>query len=488
MATYYVRKTGSNAAAGTSTGTAWQTIGKALTSATGGDTVYVGGGTYREVVAVSASPGSTLTLIADVDGLNTGDFGEVVWTAFTTNDKTAASASATLDTNGKSNLYFKKFTLIGGGSTNVVITQVATTSQNCTFEDCTFICQSSSTSGVEVNANNNVALNWLFDRCRFIGVASVTAGQGMLRMYCVGSAVVDTNVIVRNCYFQGAGAAAIVFYGGNSPHFGSFGARGGSVIFNTAVGLDCFLYVNSWNIDGSLTANGNVIFCNTGFIASATGDLTESYNNNYATTTQTGLSGNGTGDKTGGIYAPLYQIGQELQQGRQIRPMMTPCSDSPSWAIGTTGSPPSVDLLNRTKPSGGGIGESTANKTPGALERHDLAVQETSVVDAGSNSIKITGPGDHRLLVPVDAVSTTITVRTRFTSGYTGSLPKAVINANGEIGVSTQTVTSVSAANTWSTLTFSAFTPSGRSWITLDLYSQDTSGTGIAYFDTITIS
>lgn len=488
MATYYVRTTGSNAAGGTSAGAAWQTIGKALTSATGGDTVYVGGGTYREAVSVSASPGSTLTLVADVDGLNTGDFGEVVWTAFTTNDKTASSSSQTLNTNAKSNLYFKKFTIIGGSSNSAVGNSVSTTSANITFEDCTFISQSGSTSGVEAIAQNGVALGWLFDRCRFIGVASSTAGQGLLRISCLGNTSVDTNVIIRNCYFQGSAAAAIAFVGADATHSTANGTKGGSVTFNTAVGTDVFLYVSNWNPDTPVTANGNVIFTNTGFAAShTTADIAESFNINYATTAQTGLGGNGTGDKVGATYAPLYHIGQELQQGRQARPMMTPCPDCPSWAVGTTGSPPSVDLLNRAKPSGGGIGESTASKTPGALERHDIAVQETSVFDSGPNSIKITGPGDHRILIPVDASSTTITVRTRFTSGYAGSLPKAVINDNGEIAVSAQTVTAIGSANTWSTLTFSSFTPTGKSWISFDLYSQDTSGTGIAYFDTITI-
>ncbi|WP_458868530.1 hypothetical protein, partial [Enterococcus faecium] len=91
-----------------------------------------------------------------------------------------------------------------------------------------------------------------------------------------------------------------------------------------------------------------------------------------------------------------FHIGQELQQNLQLRPFMTPCSTCPSWAVGNTGSPPTVDLLNRTRPSGSGVQESTTNKTPGCLERHDIAVQETSVYDSGPNSIKIGGSGDHR--------------------------------------------------------------------------------------------
>ncbi|MFX9089421.1 hypothetical protein ABTN55_19940, partial [Acinetobacter baumannii] len=89
-------------------------------------------------------------------------------------------------------------------------------------------------------------------------------------------------------------------------HYTANGAKGGSVIFNTAVGQDVFLYVSNWNPDAPVTANGNLIFTNTGFSASSTtADITESYNMNYAPTAQTGLSGNGTGDQVSAAYAPL---------------------------------------------------------------------------------------------------------------------------------------------------------------------------------------
>jgi hypothetical protein len=55
IATYYVRIGGNDASAGTSAGTAWRTIGKALGAAgiASGDTVYVGAGVYREAVTVA---------------------------------------------------------------------------------------------------------------------------------------------------------------------------------------------------------------------------------------------------------------------------------------------------------------------------------------------------------------------------------------------------------------------------------------------------
>ena len=82
MATYYVRRSGNDASAGTSAGAAWATIGKALGASgiASGDTVYIGAGIYREAVTVGFTPSGTTSVIGDVDGAKTGDAGEVRWT------------------------------------------------------------------------------------------------------------------------------------------------------------------------------------------------------------------------------------------------------------------------------------------------------------------------------------------------------------------------------------------------------------------------
>jgi len=56
-ATYYVRKDGNNANAGTSDqpSGAWRTISKAASVVNAGDTVYVRRGTYQEYVTLSRS-------------------------------------------------------------------------------------------------------------------------------------------------------------------------------------------------------------------------------------------------------------------------------------------------------------------------------------------------------------------------------------------------------------------------------------------------
>ena len=57
-AVYYVATNGSNAANGLSTSTPWRTVGYAVNRASGGDTVYVRGGEYREFVNCTNTRGS----------------------------------------------------------------------------------------------------------------------------------------------------------------------------------------------------------------------------------------------------------------------------------------------------------------------------------------------------------------------------------------------------------------------------------------------
>ena len=111
MATYYVRKTGSDSNAGTSAGAAWLTIGKALGASgiSSGDTVYIGAGTYREIVTVNMTSATAETkIIGDVDGSQTGDAGEVIWTAHVTDDVTVPSSAYPLVANGRDFITIQK--------------------------------------------------------------------------------------------------------------------------------------------------------------------------------------------------------------------------------------------------------------------------------------------------------------------------------------------------------------------------------------------
>ena len=179
MATVYVRKSGSDSNTYTqarSASTAWLTIGHALSTMSSGDTCYIGSGVYRETVSVSITPAATTTVIGDVDGSNTGDApGEIRWTAWTTNDKTApSSGTATLDLNGKSYLTFQNLTLVGGHADTVKAT--TSNSTNITFQDCTiFGGVASNTYIVNYAAGAALAANWSVNRCRCFGFWGGTA-------------------------------------------------------------------------------------------------------------------------------------------------------------------------------------------------------------------------------------------------------------------------------------------------------------------------
>jgi hypothetical protein len=124
----------------------------------------------------------------------------------------------------------------------------------------------------------------------------------------------------------------------------------------------------------------------------------------------------------------------------------------------------------------------------GYLERHDSAAKETGTVDAGAGAV-ITGPGDQDLLIPVDAASTTISVKARYDTNHAATnKPQAQLIASPELGFAGQTLTMVAAVDTWETLTFTAFTPTVKGWVRLRLISRSAAGNGKAFFDTVAVT
>ena len=92
MATYFVRKSGLDSNDGLSAGAAFLTIDKAASTVAAADTVYVGAGTYRELVTLdtAGTSGNQITYVADVDGSQTGDAGLVIISAFDDDQANAA--------------------------------------------------------------------------------------------------------------------------------------------------------------------------------------------------------------------------------------------------------------------------------------------------------------------------------------------------------------------------------------------------------------
>ncbi len=117
----------------------------------------------------------------------------------------------------------------------------------------------------------------------------------------------------------------------------------------------------------------------------------------------------------------------------------------------------------------------------GAIAARNRPARETVTPHTGSNAMHFTGPGWHDLLVPVNAVSTTITVYGRFDGSYGGANKPQMVVMNIP-GVADQTDTMTVGANTWEQLSVN-FTPTAQGICRVRLKSRDTSPDGLTIFD-----
>jgi hypothetical protein len=180
----------------------------------------------------------------------------------------------------------------------------------------------------------------------------------------------------------------------------------------------------------------------------------------------------------------LFHTGQEFKTGQEARPVFSPTKGSPLLGFGTHSLSTTTDILNRPRPAGGG---STLNAV-GAYERHDTGVQSTGTYDSPPSSLQLAGPADQDIDLPVNPQSTNISVYGLYDAGHeTGTLPQASLLSNPKIGFLGETLTMSEPTGTWERLEFSTFTPTDYGVVTLRLRSRAATGTGNAWFDTITV-
>jgi len=128
----------------------------------------------------------------------------------------------------------------------------------------------------------------------------------------------------------------------------------------------------------------------------------------------------------------------------------------------------------------------TAENAPdaGMVEANTVISQKTSSPIEGTISGQLSGAGYQDFIgVPVNASSTTITVKAKYDANYTGTLPQLIVM--NIPGVADQTDTMVAAANTEETLSVT-FTPTSKGVVRVRIKSNDTSATGTCHFDTLT--
>ncbi len=320
----------SGATLGTHTAFTW-VIGGPLLTITGsqalvasGDSVAIGAGTYREVLAFSTN---TVTYTGDVDGALTGDAGDVIVTAYTTNDKTAPSSSVLLAIGTHTGLSFTNIDFIGGNA------NLLTGGSGCATITFTACSLRSNTSGTMMNLTLAVDVNSaiLFDRCALIGLAY---NQTLANLNLGNSATADydAGVTFRNCLLVsatlGTGIATLSLSSSTKP--------GGGV---KALGCTFIGCANAFTtISGVFDTSSKFpakaigcyfIGCQTA-VAGRSGRATviEDYNVIDASTARSNVAA-GPNSQAGQSYAPLIEFWEALITGRSNRPPLTPMIGSP---------------------------------------------------------------------------------------------------------------------------------------------------------------
>jgi hypothetical protein len=123
----------------------------------------------------------------------------------------------------------------------------------------------------------------------------------------------------------------------------------------------------------------------------------------------------------------------------------------------------------------------------GPMERGNTARKETIITDAGGVAIACYGPWVHDFKIPVDATSTTITIKSQFDAAYgSGTKPTMSVVNGTECGVANATSTSTQTAGNWYTHSLT-FTPTAKGIVTVRLAASGQVDSKTA-FDTFTKS
>lgn len=484
MTNYYVRTAangGSDAAAGTSAGAAWATIGKALGAAgiSSGDTVYIGAGRYDEVVSVAmVSAVAETSVIGDTSGQYTGDAGEVAWTGWTSGLDAAPAATATLTLANRDYLTFENICFYGGSAQTGAVNGDTTMSTNITFRNCAFLAAAGARNGhrvgVTVTGLTNAA--WLFDRCLWFGSATSCL---VATLTTSGTVDYDANIVLQNCTlmnFSGSGTTISVTNSGTSA-----GKGGGVYVHNCTIFCAGAAAVNTPATHISTTYPVYVRNCHinaggsTALNAGTLGQIVEDYNVLTATTRSANVSAGANSRYEDGFFA--FNVGQHRIWGGYAKPFLSPVSvgGGASRLLGRgtdAGVSLTVDGVNRPRPAGG-----STTKAAGAFERHDTATNNSP------NGHKITGPGDQDIYFAVPASATTITITAEYDTNHAATnKPQAILLANGERGVAEQTVTMTAAVNTEEDIVIGPFTPTSAGVVTVRLRSRSAAANGIAQF------
>lgn len=315
--------------------------------------------------------------------------------------------------------------------------------------------------------------NWIFRRCIFMGQFGLLTGGTT----AAATADADMNVLVEGCLTltkhqigtnTGAGNKAGGFRFKGCTFIGSSTGASSSLVFPAT---SCST-VTPCRVEGCSFTSGQ------GVNNSTAGQVVDDGNNLFCCgTNNVNFTLGGTSKEDVVI---LHVMPDLLYWGLALN-----INDFGGWGPGSVAAQYAsgwsaaaiADYHGRTpRPWGAGA-------AIGYIERGDIS-QDTASALSGVNSLKIIGAGEVSIPIPVAAVPTNITIRTKSTTYGGTNYPQMVITTNPSVGVSQIAVVATSATD--QVLSTGLFTPTAAGVVEVRLKSDSSSTSSTTYFDVLT--
>lgn len=448
MTTYYVGVGGSNANAGTSWALRKLTLnGAEDIPVAAADVIYVGPGTYRELLTidVSGTAGNPITYIADVTGEHTDGVGGIVRVTGSDNDTTATRANCITATSRD----YRTFRGFAFDTTTGTVIDLITACSNWIIED--FNVEKGAVTGISLGGTGT---GNTIRRFQIIGAIGGTS-HGI--HFTHSSTVSNSGNLVENGIIHGSSRGVNITRVGGITVKNCLisGVNPGAIRVDTALAAG-----------QTTTVNNCIIFSNvTGFQAvtnpATNEEITENYNNVFGNNAD---RSNVTAGANSNAYPPLFWptlllSGFKLPQS----PYLSLSPYSPIRRLAGTGMA-SDDLFGSTRPA------TDSKKSWGPIQHEDVA-RETTTTRTGSVSVKMSDAGRHQMFVPVTAVSTVFSVYVQWEADYAGTKPQMVIK---QPGVSDTTVTATGSSGSWEQLTTTLTPAASPPYVIVELVSSNT--------------
>lgn len=484
MATYYVRPDGSdtNTGTGPSPSQAWQTLSKAFQTVVSGDTVYVAPGVYGNAnLSFTNTFTTTVTIEGDIYGQYFTDL-PGGW-PIVTNYASLAGAQVNdgtpvISLDGRPNVTLRRLVIIGGYSPACIFLGYGTIAANLVVEECVIFKQGTNEAAIRggiVGPTSSLTL-------RRVSIFALTSTPFSLAWDSTAGNY-TLNLTLESCFVWAHGWTNAFSISKNGSGTGKAG--GGLINGCTLIsGNENAVYLGGTGYSTTTpfrVVNSIIVATNNVINSGTTGGLVEDYNVIVLLPGNTARVNVAAGANTIVVPSQSYPLAFAWVDPFQIGqwPFMMPWPGTNLQGMTLSADAPATDLFGRPR------------NTRGAISVAMTGVASSSAnADSGTGrAVELTGRTCHDLLIPVDAVSTTISVKVKWDANHGDTNPpQAQLLPAPELGYSGQTITATAPGTNYQTLTFTAFTPTKKGIVVLRLISRAAAANGKAWFDTVTVS